>query len=59
MCPSSCRAESDCAPCRTPGDPGNYCCISGLCLYMSGACMPVGTDVPGSPGDATFDGAGG
>ncbi len=49
MCPSSCRAESDCAPCRTAGDPGNYCCISGLCLYMTGACMPAGVE-PGPTG---------
>lgn len=37
-CPSSCGANVDCAPCATPGDPGNYCCVSGLCLYMTGAC---------------------
>jgi len=42
MCPASCRSDSDCNPCATPGDPGNYCCISGLCLYMTGACaMPA------------------
>jgi hypothetical protein len=61
MCPSSCRNESDCAPCRTPGDPGNYCCISGLCLYMTGACGPVGgaDSGPTGGGDASPDTSGG
>jgi len=57
VCPSSCRAESDCAPCRAAGDPGNYCCISGLCLYMTGACMSAPPDVPGTGGDAAPDGS--
>ncbi len=43
MCPSQCRTSADCNPCNTPGDQGNYCCISNLCLYMSGAC-PTPTD---------------
>ena len=59
MCPSSCRTESDCAPCRTAGDPGNYCCISGLCLYMTGACGPVGTDGGSGTGDDVPDAGGG
>jgi hypothetical protein len=70
MCPSSCRADGDCNPCATPGDPGNYCCISGLCLYMTGACKAPapdgGTTSPdggdgggGAPGDGGGDGGGG
>ena len=39
MCPASCRADGDCNP-ATPGDPGNYCCISGLCLYMTAPAWP-------------------
>ncbi len=61
MCPSSCRATSDCDPCRTAGDPGNYCCISGLCLYMTGACsapVPDGGTSPGDGGGAPGDGGG-
>jgi len=60
MCSSSCCAESDCAPCPTPGDPGNYCCISGLCLDTTGACGPVGgADSGPTGGDASPDTSGG
>jgi hypothetical protein len=38
MCPPSCTTNLDCNPCRTAGDPANYCCLSGLCIYMSGMC---------------------
>ncbi len=58
MCPSSCRSDSECNPCVTPGDPGNYCCISGLCLYMTGACMPPAPD-GGPPGGDGGPGDGG
>lgn len=56
MCPASCRADGDCNPCATPGDPGNYCCISGLCLYMTGACMAPAPDGGSSSGDGGGDG---
>jgi hypothetical protein len=59
MCPASCRADGDCNPCATPGDPGNYCCISGLCLYMTGACMAPPPDGGSSGGDAGDSGGGG
>jgi len=59
MCPASCRADGDCNPCATPGDPGNYCCISGLCLYMTGACMAPAPDGGSGPGADGGDGGGG
>ena len=58
MCPASCRADGDCNPCATPGDPGNYCCISGLCLYMTGACMAPAPDGGTAPADGGGDGGG-
>ncbi len=59
MCPSSCATASQCSPCRDPSDPPGsmYCCISGLCLYMSGSC-PSGTPDSGG-GGGTGDGGGG
>lgn len=44
MCPSSCASNAQCLPCRTPTDPGEYCCISGLCLYTTGMCAALPTD---------------
>jgi len=51
VCPSSCGASSECDPCRTSDTPSTvqYCCISGLCVSMTGTC-PAFTD--GGPGDA-------
>ena len=53
QCPASCATNTDCDRCRAPGETGNYCCISGLCLYMTGACgvTPDG----GTPDVATPD----
>lgn len=48
-CPPSCNATAECGSCATPGDPGIYCCISGLCLYYAGATCPVLEDRP--PGE--------
>ena len=46
VCPASCTASADCNPCRTADTPStvSYCCISGLCVSMTGTC-------PASPGD--------
>lgn len=55
MCPSSCARDTECLPCLTPSDPGGYCCISGLCLYMTGACPAVSTEGGVSP-DAVTEG---
>lgn len=51
VCPASCGASSECDPCRTSDTPSTveYCCISGLCVSMTGTC-PAFTD--GGPGDA-------
>lgn len=51
VCPASCGASSECDPCRTSDTPSTvqYCCISGLCVSMTGTC-PTITD--GGPGDA-------
>jgi hypothetical protein len=51
VCPASCGASSECDPCRTADTPSTvqYCCISGLCVSMTGTC-PAFTD--GGPGDA-------
>ena len=40
MCPSACSRDLDCDPCRTSSDPVSvrYCCLSGLCISMSGVC---------------------
>jgi hypothetical protein len=50
VCPPSCQTAADCNPCRSPGDPAgsNYCCMSGLCLFMSGTCAPPPVDA-GNP----------
>ena len=45
-CPPSCRATAECGGCAVPGEPGIYCCISGLCLFMPGATCPVLEDRP-------------
>jgi hypothetical protein len=59
MCPPSCGTTADCAPCHTAGDPGNYCCISNLCLYMTGACpSPSGDGSVGGDDAAGDTGAG-
>ncbi len=51
VCPPSCQTERDCDPCRAPGDPAgsNYCCMSGLCLFMSGVCAPPPVDAGPPP----------
>ncbi len=54
-CPSTCARDNECLPCLTPGDPGNYCCISGLCLYNLSVCSAVSTDGGISP-DAITEG---
>ncbi|MEZ4390748.1 MAG: hypothetical protein R3A48_06590 [Polyangiales bacterium] len=63
VCPSSCGSNADCNPCRSPGETGNYCCISGLCLYMTDMCSAtVPSDVPpggGGDGGGGDGGAGG
>jgi len=57
VCPSSCGSNADCNPCRSAGETGNYCCISGLCLYMTDMCSStVPSDVP--PGGGGGDGGG-
>lgn len=63
-CPSSCGTDLDCNPCRTSSDPDTvrYCCLSGLCISMTGVCpsgMPMpGTDGGGAPGsDGGADGS--
>ena len=65
-CPSSCSADDNCAPCRTSTDPASlrYCCLSGLCISMTGACPTTmgggGTDGGGGGGDGGGgDGGGG
>jgi len=71
VCPPSCQSNADCNPCRDPSDPpgSEYCCMSGLCLYMNGACqsnptgdagVPGGNDGGGDDGGGTSgDGGGG
>ena len=61
-CPSSCGSDIDCDPCRTASDPSTvrYCCLSGLCISMTGVCpggmtMPPGGD-GGTGGDGGADG---
>ncbi len=54
VCPSSCSSNAQCAPCAMAGDTGNFCCISGLCLYMTGACGTTPVDAP-IAGDAVTD----
>ncbi len=48
-CPPTCAGNGECAGCARPGDLGVYCCMSGLCLYTSGATCPVLEDRP--PGE--------
>jgi hypothetical protein len=38
VCPPSCTTNTDCGRCAMPGETGTYCCMSGLCLSMPGAC---------------------
>ncbi len=58
-CPSSCTADLDCDPCRTSSDPSTvrYCCLSGLCISMTGVC-PSGMMTGGGDGGAGADAAG-
>ncbi|MBL8604390.1 MAG: hypothetical protein JNK72_20865 [Myxococcales bacterium] len=64
VCPSSCRSNADCNPCRDPSDPpgSEYCCTSGLCLFMSGMCSAStgdgGTNPGGDDGGGGADGGG-
>jgi hypothetical protein len=40
VCPSSCKANTDCAPCGLPaGSTGKNCCVMGICAMM--ASCPV------------------
>lgn len=59
-CPASCTASAECDPCRTADTPDTvqYCCISGLCVSMTGACNVPGDVPPGdsTPGDASEGG---
>lgn len=57
ICPASCAASAECDPCRTDDTPSTvqYCCISGLCVSMTGMC-PAGGD-GGIGGDAASDAA--
>lgn len=55
MCPSSCRTNADCNPCLGAGEMGNYCCISNLCLFMTGACSMTTGDAGPTGTDATAD----
>lgn len=50
-CPASCTTSAECDPCRTADTPDTvrYCCISGLCVSMTGSCSVPG-DVPMSDG---------
>jgi hypothetical protein len=63
-CPSSCGSDLDCNPCRTSSDPSSvrYCCLSGLCISMTGACpseMMGGGGGGSDGGGAGGDGGGG
>ena len=49
MCPSSCSVSAQCAPCATPGETGSYCCVSGLCIYMSASTCTSTTVDSGLP----------
>ena len=53
-CPSACTADVDCDPCRTSSDPSTvrYCCLSGLCISMTGACPTSMTGGGGGDGGA-------
>ena len=44
ICPSSCVTDVDCNPCRTSADPPSirYCCLSALCISMTGMCPNIG-----------------
>jgi hypothetical protein len=55
VCPSSCGADVDCNPCRTSSDPESvrYCCLSGLCISMTGVCPSTMMGTP--DGGATTD----
>jgi hypothetical protein len=60
ICPASCAASAECDPCRTPDTPSTvqYCCISGLCVSMTGTCPTLTDGGPGDTGgDAAADGA--
>lgn len=61
MCPSSCSADLDCDPCRTSSDPDSvrYCCLSGLCISMTGACPSTMMGGGGDGGSGGGDGGGG
>lgn len=59
-CPSSCGSDIDCNPCRTSSDPDSvrYCCLSGLCISMTGVCPSEMMMPPGGDGGASGDGGG-
>ena len=60
MCPSSCSVSAQCAPCATPGETGSYCCVSGLCIYMSASTCTSTTVDSGLPDvDLSDTGSGG
>ncbi|MDO9015498.1 MAG: hypothetical protein Q8S73_13800 [Deltaproteobacteria bacterium] len=56
-CPSSCGTDLDCNPCRTSSDPDSvrYCCLSGLCISMTGICPSTLPDGGFSDGGTSPD----
>ncbi|MFO0630923.1 MAG: hypothetical protein U0325_35580 [Polyangiales bacterium] len=60
-CPTSCSVSTDCTSCATPGETGTYCCVSGLCIYMSGSTCnaPVDSGLPSDLGLPSDTGSGG
>lgn len=51
MCPASCNTNMDCMPCYSPGEMGNYCCVSNLCIFMTGTCSATPPPPPPPGGD--------
>ncbi len=59
-CPASCTTSAECDPCRTGDTPDTvrYCCISGLCVSMTGSCTVAGDGgTPDGMGDAAEGGS--
>jgi len=53
-CPASCTTSAECDPCRTADTPDTvrYCCISGLCVSMTGSCSVAGDGGGGTDGSS-------
>lgn len=47
VCPPVCATSADCAACSRPGDPGAYCCMSSVCVYVSTAVCAAPPDAAG------------